>query len=285
MEMVEPAFASHGGRARGEFAKRLAGADAHELAKLGYGTTDECRIDRGASLGGAWHPVWVDTMAEAYSGTSGIGGDPPPAGSAEEKSSVGLGSTQAREVKTMSCVPFSSPVKNSHWIQFLRSHRILGKNEIPGSFRSVTGQVFVPTVGRDPTPILDGTDNKKKLVYYDQLLDADRSRSSVTIFDQPDPEFLVGRTLDRGFVEFDTYLVCDGVITYRVHWEIETKIVDGRDVGVIVKIDGKPATQFHDKKLWEDELLLGYKNIKDGKLVDPVVLPNPIPKTSRNTWK
>src|SRR5260370_13308709 len=97
-----------GGRAGGEFAARLAGADADELAELGEGTTDERRIERAAALGGAWHPVRVDTMAEAYSRTPGIGGDPPPAGSAEEKASIGRGSTQRREAKTMSCAPFSS---------------------------------------------------------------------------------------------------------------------------------------------------------------------------------
>src|SRR6266404_8763338 len=57
MEMVEPASASHGRRAGGEFASRLAGADAHELAELGKGTTDERRIERAASIGAAWHPI------------------------------------------------------------------------------------------------------------------------------------------------------------------------------------------------------------------------------------
>jgi RHS repeat-associated protein len=173
--------------------------------------------------------------------------------------------------------------KDVHWIQFHRTHLIENNGkEYSGSVRSDRGFKH-PMVGRDSTPMLDAS-RRPDRPFYDQVFENNRPRTDceISIADKPDPIFVPTGSL-RAWIEYDSYLVADSKVLYRVHWELQ---IDNKQKTAIANVKGGPTDRFYDMRLYGDQLIVGYENVeaKEKKMVGPIKVANPIPKATREVW-
>jgi RHS repeat-associated protein len=168
------------------------------------------------------------------------------------------------------------------WLQLVRFDYLdKNWNPVAGVFKAPNGLWTEYNRGL----IVDSTSSDRTDPFYKGQRNELRDDSS--IFDAPTMRYPEHPDVTRKAFVFDAYLICDGKVYWRVHWELVMQLVD-RVGGTRVwsfeyeTIFGQQPTEL-PSVLKEDELPRGFQDYdpQTGKLSNPETYDNPIAKEHR----